>query len=163
VHENQQIFETVSVRHEASLSCDHALQRVRASGYSGFSYNRRMPSPFERDLIDFQIAAMSAYPHVAYQRLCSASVGGALLGLCLRGSHGLRRQLQHGRDLSGDQSCDHHDLAAREFERVVVDVRIVHIYLPEPCDLVIHARFPEKAARAIVLDVVLERQFRAGK
>jgi len=45
------------------------------------------------------------------------------------------------------QPCDHHDLAAREFERVVVDVRIVHINLPEPCDLVIHARFPEKAAR----------------
>jgi hypothetical protein len=37
------------------------------------------------------------------------------------------------------------DLASREFERVVVGVRMVHIDLPESCDLVIHARFSRKA------------------
>jgi hypothetical protein len=50
------------------------------------------------------------------------------------------RQLQHGGGLTGDKPRDQHHLATWEFERVVMDVRIVHIELPEPSNLVLHAR-----------------------
>jgi hypothetical protein len=54
------------------------------------------------------------------------------------------RQLQYGGALTGDQPRNHHDLSIREFERVVVDVRIVHVDLPESGNLVIHARSAER-------------------
>jgi hypothetical protein len=54
-------------------------------------------------------------------------------------------------------------LAAREFERVVVDVRIVHVDLPESGNLVIHARSAERAESALILDVFIKSQFRARK
>ncbi len=133
----------------------------RASGYSGFSQSTYAVA-VEPDLIDFQIAALSTYPHVS-QRLCSASVGGALRGSVSEAVMGCTGNCSTAAVCLATSRVTIHDLATREFERVMVDVRIVRIYLPEPCDLVIHARFPEKAARAIVLDVVFERQFRAGK
>jgi hypothetical protein len=38
----------------------------------------------------------------------------------------------------------------------VVDVRIVHIDLPEPCDPLIYARLPEKAESAVIPNVIFE-------
>jgi hypothetical protein len=35
---------------------------------------------------------------------------------------------------------DHDNLAAREFKRIMMDVRIVQIDLPEPRNFVVHAR-----------------------
>jgi len=71
--------------------------------------------------------------------------------------------LQYGRVLTGDQPRDQHDLSVREFERVVVDVRIVHVDLPESGNLVIHARSAERPESALVLDVFVESQFRTRK
>jgi hypothetical protein len=74
-----------------------------------------------------------------------------------------RRQLQYDGALTGDWPRDLHGLAAREFERVVVDVRIVHVDLPESGNLEIHARSAERAESALVLDVRVKSQFRARK
>ena len=74
-----------------------------------------------------------------------------------------RRQLQYGRALTGDQSRDHHDLAAREFECVVMQVRVVHVDLPELGNFVVHARSAEQAESALVLDIFFKSQFRARK
>jgi hypothetical protein len=73
-----------------------------------------------------------------------------------------RWQLQHGRGLTRDKPRDHHHLATREFERVVMNVRIVHLNLPEPGHLVLHPR-PEQSESAVILDLLLEREFGAGK
>ena len=73
------------------------------------------------------------------------------------------RQLQYCRALTGDQPRDLHDLAAREFECVVVDVRIVHVDLPKSGNLVIHARSAEQAESALVLNIFFKSQFRARK
>jgi hypothetical protein len=61
--------------------------------------------------------------------------------------------LQYGRALTGDQPRDHHDLAVREFECIVVDVRVVHVDLPESGNLVVHARSAEQGESALVLDI----------
>jgi hypothetical protein len=71
-----------------------------------------------------------------------------------------RRQLQDRRALTGDQPRDHDDLAVREFERVVVDVLIMHVDLPES---VSHARPAERAESALVLDGFVKSPFRAWK
>jgi hypothetical protein len=44
-----------------------------------------------------------------------------------------------------------------------MNVGIVHINLPKPCDPVIHTCLSEYSQGAVVLDVVLKRQLRAGK
>ena len=44
-----------------------------------------------------------------------------------------------------------------------MNVRIVHVNLPKPCDLVIHTCLSEYSQGAVVLDVILKRQLRAGK
>ena len=71
--------------------------------------------------------------------------------------------MQHGGGLTGDKPRDHHDVAAREFERVMMDVRIVHIELPEPGNLVLHARLPEQTESTVIFDLLLEGEFGAGK
>jgi hypothetical protein len=71
--------------------------------------------------------------------------------------------LQYGRALTGNQPRDHHDLAVREFECIVVDVRVVHVDLPESGNLVVHARSTEQAECALVLDIFFKSQFRARK
>src|SRR5262245_18499819 len=48
---------------------------------------------------------------------------------------GVDRQLQHGGDLAFAQAGHQHDLAAREFERVVVVMRILQVDLAETRDL----------------------------
>ena len=72
------------------------------------------------------------------------------------------RQLQHGGGLTGDKPRDQHHLATRKFERVMMDVRIVHIELPEPGNLVLHARLPEQTESAVIFDLLLEGEFGAG-
>ena len=73
------------------------------------------------------------------------------------------RQLQHHGGLAGDQPGELHNLAVRKFKRVVMDVRIVHINLPKPCDPVIYMRLSEKPQGSLVLDVIVKRHLRAGK
>jgi hypothetical protein len=45
----------------------------------------------------------------------------------------------------------------------MMDVRVVDVHLAEAGDLVLDSRFAEQAESAVVLDIVLERQLRAGK
>ena len=66
------------------------------------------------------------------------------------------RELQHGSSLAGDQACNHHNLAVREFKRVVMRVWIAHIDLTKPCNLVIYAHLAEKAEGAPVFDIVVK-------
>src|SRR5262245_24552359 len=46
-------------------------------------------------------------------------------------------KLQHGSGLAGNQARDLHNLAVREFKRIVMRVWIGHIDLTKPCNLVI--------------------------
>ena len=68
-----------------------------------------------------------------------------------------RRKLQHGSSLAGNEARNLHNLAVREFKRIVMRVWISHIDLTKPCNLVIYAHLAEKAEDAIVLDIVVER------
>ena len=56
-----------------------------------------------------------------------------------------------GRGLTGDKPRDHHNVTARKFRRVVVGLRMVHIDLPEPCDLVIDELLPETTESTVPL------------
>jgi hypothetical protein len=73
------------------------------------------------------------------------------------------RQLQHRSGLASDQPRELQNLPIWEFQRIVLNVRIVHIDLPKACDLVIHTGFAKKAEGAIVPDIVVESQFRSGQ
>jgi hypothetical protein len=76
---------------------------------------------------------------------------------------GGRWQLQDRGALSRHQSCDHHDLAAGKFQRVMVDVRIVHVDLPESGNLLFDTGLAEQAKGTIVLDLFIEGDFGAGQ
>jgi hypothetical protein len=67
------------------------------------------------------------------------------------------RKLQHGSSLAGNQARNLHNLAVREFKRIVMRVWIGHIDLTKPCNLVIYAHLTEKAEGTLVLDTVVER------
>src|SRR6516164_5362573 len=67
------------------------------------------------------------------------------------------RKLQHDSSLAGNQARDLHNLAVREFKRVVMRVWIGHIDLAKPCNFVIYAHLTEKAEGTLVLDIVVER------
>ena len=67
------------------------------------------------------------------------------------------RKLQHGSSLAGNQARNLHNLAVREFKRIVMRVWIGHIDLTKPSNLVIYAHFTEKAEGTLVLDIVVER------
>jgi hypothetical protein len=54
-------------------------------------------------------------------------------------------------------------LSIWEFQRVVLNVPIVHIDLPEAGNLVIHMGLAKKTEGAVVPDFVIERQFRSGQ
>ena len=68
-----------------------------------------------------------------------------------------RRQLQHGNGLAGNQARNLHNLAVREFKRIVTRVWIGHIDLTKACNLVIYPHLTEKAEDAVVLDIFVER------
>ena len=67
------------------------------------------------------------------------------------------RKLQHGSSLAGNQTRNLHNLAVREFKRIVMRVWIGHIDLTKPRNLVIYAHLTEKAEGTLVLDIVVER------
>jgi hypothetical protein len=69
------------------------------------------------------------------------------------------RQLQHRGGLASDQLRELQNLPIWEFQRVVLNMRIVHIDLPEASDLVLHTRLAKKAA--VVPDLVVEGEFRS--
>ncbi len=73
------------------------------------------------------------------------------------------RQLQHRGGLASDQLRELQNLPIWEFQRIVLNVRIVHIDLPKACDLVIHTGFAKKAEGAVVADIVVEGQFGSGQ
>src|SRR5215469_5243717 len=73
------------------------------------------------------------------------------------------RQLQHRGGLASNQLRELKNLAIGEFQRIVLNVRIVHIDLPKACDLVIHTGLAKKAEGAVVADIVVEGQFRSGQ
>ena len=76
---------------------------------------------------------------------------------------GRNRQLENRGGLARDQLLDLQNLPIREFQRIVLNVRIVHVDLPEACNLVIHTRFTKKAEGPIVLDILVEGQLRSGQ
>ena len=73
------------------------------------------------------------------------------------------RQLQHCGGLASDQLRDLQNLPIWEFQRIVLNVRIVHIDLPKACVFVSHTGLATKAEGAVVLDIVFEGQFRSGQ
>src|SRR4051812_44411266 len=73
------------------------------------------------------------------------------------------RQLQDRGDLAIDQLRDLQKLPIWKFQRIVLNVRIVHFDLSKTCDLVIHTSLAKKAKGAFVPDIILERQFRSGQ
>src|SRR5262249_61284073 len=73
------------------------------------------------------------------------------------------RQLQHRCGLASGQLRDLQNLPIREFQRIVLNVRIVDIDLPKASNLVIHTGLTEKAESAVVPDIVVEGEFRSGQ
>jgi hypothetical protein len=73
------------------------------------------------------------------------------------------RQLQDRGGLATDQLRDLQNLPIWKFQRIVLNVRIVHIDLPKACDLVIHTSLAKKAEGALIPDIVVEGQFRSGQ
>ena len=73
-----------------------------------------------------------------------------------------RRHLQHGRALARRQPRHQDNLAAGKFERVVVDVRIVHVDLAEAGHFVLNARLAEQTEGAVVFNVAREGELGAG-
>src|SRR4051794_11306958 len=83
--------------------------------------------------------------------------------LCMLGMLCRDRQLQDGGDLAIDQLRDLQKLAIGKFQRIVLNVRIVHIDLPKTCDLVIHTSLAKKAEGTLVPDIIVEGHFRSGQ
>ena len=73
------------------------------------------------------------------------------------------RQLQNRSGLASDQLLDLQNLPIWEFQRVVLNMRVVHVDLPEACDLVIHTRLAKKAEGPIVPDILVKGQLRSGQ
>ena len=67
------------------------------------------------------------------------------------------RKLQDGSSLASNQARDLHNLAVREFKRIVMRVWIGHIHLTKACNLVIYAHLTEKVEGSLVLDIFVER------
>jgi hypothetical protein len=67
------------------------------------------------------------------------------------------RKLQHGSSLAGNEARNLHNLAVREFKRIVMRVWIGHIDLTKPCNLVTYTHLTEKAEGTLVLDIVVKR------
>jgi hypothetical protein len=65
--------------------------------------------------------------------------------------------------LAGDQLGDLQNLPIGEFQRVVLNMRIVEIDLPKAGDPVIHMGLAEEAEGAVVPDIVVEGQLRPGQ
>lgn len=63
----------------------------------------------------------------------SAYVGGAFLRICLRGIRRLRWQLKHCCPLTFHKVCQENKAPVRKFERIVVVVRFLLVYLSEDC------------------------------
>jgi hypothetical protein len=73
------------------------------------------------------------------------------------------RQLQHRSALPGDQPGKLQNLPVWEFQRIEVDVRIVHLDLAKACHLVLDTALAKKGKGALVPDLVVEGQFRSGQ
>src|SRR5690348_5566130 len=73
------------------------------------------------------------------------------------------RQLQHRSRLACDQLRELENLSIREFQRVVLNVWVIHIDLPKSCDLVVHTSIAKETKRAVVPDFVVKGQLRPGQ
>jgi len=73
------------------------------------------------------------------------------------------RQLQHCCGLAGHEAGHQHDLAARELQSIVMDMRVVHIDLAEAGYAMADARSAEHTESAVELDVVVESDLRPGE
>src|SRR5262249_23465432 len=70
----------------------------------------------------------------------------------------LCRQLQHGRELTGHELCQHHDIAAGEFQGVVVRMALMLLNLTEAGDAR-RNRPASVAVEVVEFDVTLKRHF----
>jgi hypothetical protein len=75
-------------------------------------------------------------------------------------------QLQHRSGLATDELRNLQNLPVREFQRIMLDVRIIYINLPEARDLVINTSLArklnaKKTAGAVVLNVFVKGEFRS--
>lgn len=69
-------------------------------------------------------------------------------------------QLQHCRGLIRDKVGYHHNAPVRQFERVVVDVGILHVDLAKSRNLLTSAPLAEQEEWAFAANFFVERQFR---
>ena len=90
------------------------------------------------------------------------NLGGNLAFMGPFGRARASRQLKHRGMLSCTQTCQQNHLAAREFQRVVVLVRIVQIDLPEPSHVFPQLLVREEPERVIALDIAVEDQLSSG-
>ena len=70
------------------------------------------------------------------------------------------RQLQHGRPLTLQETCEGHDRAVGEFERVMVSEGDIQIDLPKPCDIARRRMLPVRY-RVLVARRGIECELRA--
>ena len=72
-------------------------------------------------------------------------------------------QLQHGRVLTFAQMSQQHDLAIGELQRIMMDLRLVLVDLPESSHLVSNLAQWLPKTDGLILHVLLEGEFGAGK
>src|SRR5262249_25661018 len=77
--------------------------------------------------------------------------------LLLRTRRGCR-QLQHGRALTFTQARQQHDLAAGELQRIVMNMRLVHMDLSEAGDPLLDPSNWQETEGRFAFDILLERK-----
>src|SRR5580704_6822625 len=73
------------------------------------------------------------------------------------------RQLQYGRSLARNKPRHQHDLAAGELQRVMMNMRIVHVDLAKAGDALVDPGAAEHAEGAVVVHGLVESDLGAGK
>jgi hypothetical protein len=74
-----------------------------------------------------------------------------------------RRQLQDRRALTLAQASQQHDLPAGELQRIVMNMRLIHIDLPEAGDLLLDPSNREETEGRLAFDIPLKCKLSAGK
>ena len=133
-----------SILVDAGISCKETLKRMKAAGEDPHKLTAILISHEHNDHVTgLEVLArklrVPVYITEATYHVWRRSTRDAVVMLM----DGGRRQLQHAGTLSRHQPRDHHDLAARKFEGVVMNVRVVHVDLTETSDFVFDPRSAE--------------------
>jgi hypothetical protein len=123
---------------------------------TGFTAHKNLRASPKRALLRTSLARL-------WRNLLDRPLAPRRAFLGLRVIAGRRRQLQHRGALAGRQPRHHDDLAAWEFERVMMDVGVIHVDLPESGNFVLDPSLAEQAEGAIVLNLLVEGDLGAGQ